>query len=76
MEPMTTFDPSRRCEAHDQLNDSWDPWDPVTDEALYRAWAEPQHSQSSHVMQYDGRLLGWRELARELRTRTGCIGAG
>jgi hypothetical protein len=60
---MSTFDPSQPCGVHDQLNDSWEPWDPVTDEALYRAWAEPQYSKSSHVVQYDGRLLdGWRRL--------------
>jgi hypothetical protein len=47
---------------HDRLNDTWNRWDPPKDETLYRAWAEPQDSQTPDVIQYDGRVLdGWAQ---------------
>jgi hypothetical protein len=56
------FDPSRICMVHDRLNYTWNRWDPPKDETLYRAWAEPQDSQTPDVIQYDGRVLdGWAQ---------------
>jgi hypothetical protein len=61
-QPMSTFDPSRLCMVHDQLNGSWDSSNPE-DASRYRQYAEPQDSLTPQVIHFDGRLLdGWREV--------------
>ena len=60
LNPMSTFDPGKRCYLYDSTNDCMMEWSPGCAED-YRKWAEPWRDDP-RFMHFDGLLLGgWSE---------------
>jgi hypothetical protein len=62
LNPMSTFDPSKRCFLYDATNGWAMEWHPEY-AGDYRRWAEPW-SDDARFMHFDGLLLGgWTDRA-------------
>jgi hypothetical protein len=58
LNPMSTFDPARRCRIHDLLNDEMVEWSPE----LAASYRKSAFEEQAGIMSFDGMLLdGWTE---------------